>query len=443
MGGTTKIQLINQKTKKVDHEYTDHNIFTNAISNAFAIPTAFQRSLGQDESSAIIRYQNELGPLNRRGLGGILLWDDFIEENPNIVYPPSGLNNIGYAGGNYSGDNSFRGTLNSLETGPMINPITKLTIGYRNVWDFDTSKCNNKLIKAISLTHVNCGNNGMRARVDGSSQGYMRNNTGMFDKDSSSHYILGFLDEECSTILCINTVSDTEVRFYKKRKVNFKKIGVNDLHFNTTSASFDTISITFPSAPKRSGNAFLIDDTIHLINRKSDNVIEHILINKNDYTYTTKAITLTGHPTATSNYNVCCFFNNCYYIMATDGRILCMSNTGGYITTISSPYGVTNMDFSIVDERLILAHNTYSTTTWVALEIDKANNSRYIQSAIVQLPIGKIIKSPLKWPLYISDINYMQMNASVYYIGSINNLEVPISKTSEYSMKIIYEITDI
>jgi len=155
MKGSTKILLINNKTNVVEETFEDENLITNALSNAFYLPTQYQRALGAANASgdSLLKWQNGLMPPNRNALGGILLWDNVLEESVDNIYPPNNVKNIGYAGGNYSGSNPLRGTFNSLESGII-------TGGWRNVWDFDTAKCNDKIIKAITLTHVNCGNNG-------------------------------------------------------------------------------------------------------------------------------------------------------------------------------------------------------------------------------------------------------------------------------------------
>ena len=114
MKGKSIIQMINPSTKKVEEQFENKNIITNAIKNAFYLPPQWQRGLLSN--SGIINWQNNLCPLNRNGLGGILSWDETIPENIETVYPPINVNNVGFAGGNYSGVNAFKGTLNSIET---------------------------------------------------------------------------------------------------------------------------------------------------------------------------------------------------------------------------------------------------------------------------------------------------------------------------------------
>ena len=217
MKGKAKIQMINPFTKKVEEEFEEKNIITNAIKNAFYLPPQWQRGL--TSNSGIINWQNNLCPLNRNGLGGILLWDETIPENVETVYPPMSVNNVGFAGGNYSGANALKGTLNSLET-------TAITGGWRNVWDFDTSKCNGQTIKSLSLTNVNCGNNGWLTggAVEYASSGWIIETGGFFAKENESDRIIGFTDstsdtkEDYSTILCCKSLTSSSFKFYKRRK---------------------------------------------------------------------------------------------------------------------------------------------------------------------------------------------------------------------------------
>ena len=151
MQGKSTIQMINPFTQKVEEQFENKNLITNAISNAFKTSVLYKNKFHAD--TTINNYIKELTPLSTKGLGGILLWDNTLAEDIDLVDAPMTVNNIGRAGGGYSGSNTYRGTLNSLESGVITN-------GYRNVWDFDTSKCNGQTIKALTLTHRNTGNNG-------------------------------------------------------------------------------------------------------------------------------------------------------------------------------------------------------------------------------------------------------------------------------------------
>ena len=63
MKGKAKIQMINPFTKKVEEEFEEKNIITNAIKNAFYLPPQWQRGLLSN--NGIINWQNNLCPLNR------------------------------------------------------------------------------------------------------------------------------------------------------------------------------------------------------------------------------------------------------------------------------------------------------------------------------------------------------------------------------------------
>ena len=81
----------------------------------------------------------------------IMLFDENIEENPEIIFKPVNVNIVGHAGSAYSGTNVMRGSYNTNESGEIEN-------GYRHVWDFGTDKANGT-IKCLSLTSLNGGNN--------------------------------------------------------------------------------------------------------------------------------------------------------------------------------------------------------------------------------------------------------------------------------------------
>ena len=141
MKGKSIIKMINPYSNKVEEEFEDENLITNAIPNAFKTSNLYKNRFFED--TTINTYIKNLTPANTNGLGGVLLWDETFTESPNTIIPPMNINNVGRAGGGYSGSNTNRGTLNIAESIAITN-------GWRNVWDFDTSKCNGKTIKSLT-----------------------------------------------------------------------------------------------------------------------------------------------------------------------------------------------------------------------------------------------------------------------------------------------------
>ena len=71
MQGKSTIQMINPFTQKVEEQFENKNLITNAISNAFKTSVLYKNKFHTDKT--INNYIKELTPLSTKGLGGILL----------------------------------------------------------------------------------------------------------------------------------------------------------------------------------------------------------------------------------------------------------------------------------------------------------------------------------------------------------------------------------
>jgi hypothetical protein len=449
MKGKAIIQMINPFTKKVEEEFEEKNIITNAIKNAFYLPPQWQRGLLS--SSGIINWQNNLCPLNRNGLGGILLWDETIPENVETVVPPMSVNNVGFAGGNYSGANAFKGTLNSLETVALSN-------GWRNVWDFDTSKCNGKTIKCLSLTNVNCGNNGWNTYGIGNneyaSSGWIIETGGFFEKEGDGDKIIGFVDsvyeskEDYNTILCCKYLTSSSFKFYKRRKPNLNSLKINDFNLSYVSGNFDEVTVDFGvnNYYRESKNSIKIENNLHIVNYWNNTTLEHIIVNLSDYSFTRNLISTSGHSKSISTSGAKIFFEGKYFVGCSDDSNILLDENGVFIKNL--PFGAGDYygyNFYTYDERLFFTYNRTqnpSNERITELTEDKVKYNTGSSSR----GRGILVDSNLRYPLAFYYNNENSSNsgimASNYYLGSINNLATPITKTSDFNMKIIYEITD-
>lgn len=138
--GHAKIELTDVETGKIQ-VYEEDNLFTNIIdelvnNNAFAL-------------SAVTGDLSGYLPLATRALGGVLLFKEVIEEDPQVMFPP--VAPIAYAGDSTDAGTDIRmGTYNKTES-------KQLTNGYQHIWDFTTSQ-GNGTIACIGLTHFSVGN---------------------------------------------------------------------------------------------------------------------------------------------------------------------------------------------------------------------------------------------------------------------------------------------
>lgn len=161
--GKTVIELTNVKTGQVER-FEDENIVTNAV---------------QYHLNAVLTLMtsNYYMPLYKNTLGGIKLFESSIEEDVNNYMIPSvGQNKvIGYASTEVkTNSDSRRGNLNLQET-------TMLENGVQLVWDFATSEANG-IINCVCLTSVGGGKNCYSPRP------YFVNGSSGYGNSLSSYY---------------------------------------------------------------------------------------------------------------------------------------------------------------------------------------------------------------------------------------------------------------
>ena len=141
--GTTKIELTDVKTGE-NEVYENHNMVTNALTDIF-------RPLGL--SNRPNRYFSEFVPYYQTLLGGILCFDKEIPENPDDYYPPADASLIGCAayGVQNNTKNTCRGGFNQTES--EVNLKDRYV---KYVYDFATSQANGT-IASVCLSHKNGG----------------------------------------------------------------------------------------------------------------------------------------------------------------------------------------------------------------------------------------------------------------------------------------------
>lgn len=156
--GYTKIELTDVETNNTE-VYEKHNIVTNALSEIF-------RPIGywKDCNSLL----NRTNPWVSTLCGGLLCFDKNIPEDKNTLFAPAGTTLIacGAHGEVNATSNSIRGDSNKLET--SINTSTKVA---KFVYDFKTSQ-GNGTINSVCLTSYRGGfrSYNMNLNADANSQ---------------------------------------------------------------------------------------------------------------------------------------------------------------------------------------------------------------------------------------------------------------------------------
>ena len=146
--GHTKIELFNAKTGEREFEYEKDNLVTNAVQELIAFQTMIGRPMN-----------NNVFPIAKNALGGILLFDGKLTEDVNNTNFPTEAKLVGYASRDTNTDDAMRGSLNAIET-------HKTDTGYVSVWDFGTAQANGT-IQSVALTSAYAGVNPFQRQVCG------------------------------------------------------------------------------------------------------------------------------------------------------------------------------------------------------------------------------------------------------------------------------------
>ena len=139
MKGKTQIILTNVETGEQEiHE--DENLITNALD----------KFIGINMSENYAPNTNIL-PIAEKALGGLMLFDEELTEDPDNIHFPAEAHLVGYADRDTNVSDKYRGSFNSIESGKIVD-------GYKSVWDFGTAQANGT-IKSVALTSHYAGAN--------------------------------------------------------------------------------------------------------------------------------------------------------------------------------------------------------------------------------------------------------------------------------------------
>ena len=152
--GTTRIELTDVKTGEVE-VIEKHNLVTNAVSDILSCNPFGMRFRGYSNSSTGEigdNFQKSLLPVVPNLIGGILLYEKELASDAAAYYADMSNPIVGYANNSaHTTNDSKRGDMNTIESGKLDGGS-----GYRFVFDFNTSQ-GNGTISALGLTSARGG----------------------------------------------------------------------------------------------------------------------------------------------------------------------------------------------------------------------------------------------------------------------------------------------
>lgn len=490
MTGKSIIELTNVNTGET-RKYEDKNMITNAVQERLTAWLAFF------PREAV---QSKAFPLYAEMFGGILLYDKPLEENPNNYDLPdlSVSRLVGHAGKFVTnGDNKMRGSRNTTESG-FINDKK----GYKYVYDFATDEANGQIsalsltheimgyygnyISWADLISTNTYDGTFPTRLYDT--GYYGNNTPFLISKDTKFYVNMVESEKIkngnkisylTTNLSIPNSTTIRIEKYEldisnirlnNRLVQRKLISRTDIPI-TISVYDNNLSnnhwyyLNCPSADDNYYYFIYIYNYSDNSNNAAYSKIYYIKINKETYEITqgikkieNYALVYLYNRYSTGNYP-----NGCNYVVR-NGIFYFHINTSTY--NYDNKYKILKWDTNSDEISIIDKQCKYNYTDDNSLMYKSPNNTIHTNGCLIGLDDSYCSSEEYLYGLdysrfntysasrhycdmkFVEDfISYQYFNSSDYYehilpnicyLGTINNLDTPIIKTNEETMKITY-----
>ena len=449
--GHTKIELFNADTGEREFQYEKDNLVTNAVQELIAFQTMIGRSMN-----------NNVFPIAKNALGGILLFDGKLTEAVNNTNFPTDAKLVGYASRDTNTDDAMRGSLNAIET-------HKTDTGYVSVWDFGTAQANGT-IQSVALTSAYAGVNPFQRQVCGDfycdmdtienkehngrpflvKDGfvYWLNSDGVtVQRGRFDPYAVKVADQTYGSFtLPYETVTTLKLPDYQ----NFSNIGPSRYWMPGTDGYLYLITQNNRTSSYTSyGNTYYnyyYDEG----NEKDDAKLYITKYKMSDLSFEKQpeeVITLAGvHLASRSDYSI--VVNKGYlYAKSYDEHSI-------YIVNLSNPVDIKTFTF---DNSGTLLYNggiqyqyryqkdgdSYYKTGF--LYPDASNSEEAVDGAAIEIPPilhsdGKLLATYHYDGYYDNDRIRTALRCA--YLGTINNLSSPITKNASQTMKITYTLTD-
>lgn len=408
--GHVRVELRDRWTGRVVDSQEKDNLVTNAVQKMIMLSGYTARSLGQTYS-----------PLYEKTLGGIFLFDNTLTESASNISFPSSAKVVGYAGQTANTDSNIIGSYNAQESTPISN-------GFTTVWDFLTSQANGA-IASLARTSPYWGG------VDGNA-GWRSDADFHYDYGSpstalSSYAWLGYDEANGYMYICPTSSQTIEGVTYPASNIYRISGDLFKIHLanNVPAASQMTLIKTLTSSDGYATAYFwTYDQYANNFVYMSGNTIHLVAM---DGAHTTKSVSGTGSGSdmaVTENYYWRVSSGTVYRITKTntaDVQAYTLAASGLYVSAAENdvvfahPYSSAGVMQVLYPDGTIITSGTASR--------DQATMSQFGSSMYCMRYSSGALKS-----LY----------ASSHYLGTIANLDAPVTKSSSQTMKIIYTLTE-
>lgn len=454
--GKSVIELTDVRTNTKEI-YEEENLITNAVPDLLRLnPIGLMYPIDDGKK---VEFCKEIFPIANKCYGGILLFEDKLEENPEKIFAPSDNQIIGYASNDVNPtDAPRRGSANLTETTPLEN-------GYKFVWDFSTSQANGR-ISSIALTHYR-GGKYFYGDTHGKDHFLLLNSTSLYKKREVSDCYNGCVevDFKSNTIVSIWPLDNKSIELVKLKEP-LTSIGLNDPIYTKGYKAEERITIDvsefFSKIDTWNKCCFYDgeDGYWYGFGNNRDNLIR-IKIDKNDYSTSTDTWSLNGirlgylgsynekNSSYCDRYKYSCIKNGYLY------SINIFNRDKIYKININNP-----VDISVIELGKKVSTSNYRGEycylyKWgdyilgYEFVIDKkdqviVNNVKDFNGRGID---NLMMEAQTIGPFAIGFGGYEERFYKLLflhtpYLGTINNLSSPILKTADKTMKITYTLTE-
>lgn len=458
--GVMTIELTDENTGAVE-TVTEENMITEAVNDFFAYnPFGIHYTAGDTVNE--VEWYKTLLPICPKLIGGILLFGKALPEDASQIYPAADNLPVAYAGNDVnSTSNVLRGSLNQTESKAISN-------GYKFVWEFTPSQ-GNATIAAAALTSCWGGQNAFGSSA-GTASTFLQlkavdiRNIAKARKQIFYNAVEFDWEKEILTEL---TFKNSAVIIRKLRVPTFT-LGLTEQLNGTTTSILEEKSVTvstfkftddygdaigdffdgqdgywygFAAEENSSGNATVWRVKIS----KTDYSIE-----ENEWTLSKTYLTKIGERDENDS-----FADRRIYSVLRNGYLYvrAYNKKGIYKININNSADVTLIPFGFTTAWKQLAGGTNGEVYMVCVngiimgwdfqigpddkvtKVSGAARFNYVSS-----PVFQYKNYLVQWGgAYGSD--YRTIYLLTPYLASVNNLETPVIKTTEKTMKITYTLT--
>ena len=469
--GTATIELTDVHTGRKEIVKHD-NLVTNAVADAL-LGNGFGWML--DRSAMSIYPETEMLPLAGNLFGGILLFEQALEENVAKYYAPSSNPVVGYSSNVVnSGGDVKRGSLNIAESGPLEDGR-----GHRFVFDFSTYQ-GNGTIASLGLTSKWGGVGAYGSETNSSSRAIKLTNRSITCNDVTAYPEREFKNycEACAfndskgVLITFLITATNEISIYEiPRLISRVSLhGPVNLKFDSAAVPAKTIKTSVFGTHAVNAAFVQSGDFVYGFETSAtaSGAMRWIKVKLSDYSFSEGTWTLNASPCSPGyRYDNANNFTVIKYCIVHNGYLYIVSynRNGIYRINLDNPADIKLLTFA--DGRAVDVYYDSTTSSYnkcvsmlnVVGDVVVFRNG-YIQGdelipcvyteKSTSLALSNNCASPalVCGPFLLTiGCNYRSTSNKVFYesiylmtpyLATINNLDTPVTKTADKTMKITY-----